>query len=92
MRHLMPLAMWSIGTDLKKVFGLSEEIYINTKDYSPSVTPIIKDGRFDLTQCSKNELKREKNTKHLIWFCYWSLLYDQICIRRKIAFFELELL
>ena len=49
------------------VLGLSQETYINKvlerlrmKDYSPSVAPIVKSDRFNLNQCPKNDLERNK--------------------------------
>ena len=49
------------------VLGLSQETFINkvlerfqTKDYAPSIAPIVKGNRFNLNQCPKNELERNK--------------------------------
>ena len=48
------------------LLGLSQETYINKvlerfqmKDCSPSIVPIVKGDRFNLDQCSKNDLERE---------------------------------
>jgi len=48
------------------ILGLSQKTYINKvlerfqmKNYTPSVAPIMKDDKFNLNQCPKNELERE---------------------------------
>ena len=49
------------------ILRLSQETYVNKvlerfriKDYSPSVSPIMKGDRFNLNQCPKNDLEREQ--------------------------------
>jgi len=61
-------AFYVIGIKIHKgrsrgILGLSQETYINkflegfnTKDCSPSVTPIVKGDKLDLSQCLKNIL------------------------------------
>ena len=50
----------------KGILGLSQETYINKvlerfrmKNCSPSISPIVKDDRFNLNQCLKNNLEKK---------------------------------
>lgn len=49
-------------------------------NYSPSVAPIVKGDKFDLTQCLKNEFEREHMKNVLYVSTIGSLMYAQICI------------
>ncbi|RVW47128.1 Retrovirus-related Pol polyprotein from transposon TNT 1-94 [Vitis vinifera] len=75
------------------ILGLSQETYINKvlerfrmKDCSPSVSPIVKGDRFNLNQCSKNDLKNEQMKNILYVFAVGSLMYAQVYTRPNIAF------
>ena len=58
----------------------------NMKNYSPSVTPIVKGDRFDLNQCPKNdfEWERMKNIPYVL--VVGSLMYYQVCTKPNITF------
>ncbi|KAL6334087.1 hypothetical protein AAG906_004518 [Vitis piasezkii] len=91
-RHLMSLALRSIDR-FRGILGLSQETYINKvlerfqmKDCSPSVSPIVKDDRFNLNQCSKNDLEREQMKNIPYASIVGSLMYAQVCTRLDIAF------
>jgi hypothetical protein len=75
------------------ILGLSQETYINKvlerfrmNDYSPSVAPIVKGDRFNLNQCSKNDLEREQMKNIPYASAVGSLMYAQVCTRPDIAF------
>ena len=75
------------------ILGLSQKTYINKvlerfqmKNCSPSVAPIMKGDRFNLNQCSKNDLKREQMKNIPYASAVGSLMYAQICTRPYIAF------
>jgi hypothetical protein len=72
---------------------MSQKIYINKvlekfrmNDYSPSVTPVVKSGRFNLNQCPKNYLKKEQIKRISYASVVGSLMYVQVCTRPNIAF------
>ncbi|XP_034693397.1 secreted RxLR effector protein 161-like [Vitis riparia] len=56
------------------------------KDCSHSVFPIAKGDRFNLNQCSKNDLKKEQMKNILYASAVGSLMYAQVCTRPDIAF------
>ena len=56
------------------------------KDCSPSVSPIVNGDRFNLNQCSKNDLNNEQMKNILYAFAVGSLMYAQVCTRPDIAF------
>ena len=56
------------------------------KDCSPSVSPIVKGDRFNLNQCSKNDLERKHMKKIPYASVVRSLMYAQVCTRLDIAF------
>ncbi|KAL6324338.1 hypothetical protein AAG906_012584 [Vitis piasezkii] len=75
------------------ILGLSQETYINKvlerfrmKNCSPSVSPIVKGDRFNLDQCSKNDLEREQMKNIPYASAVGSLMYAQVCTRPDIAF------
>eukprot|EP00253_Pinus_taeda_P019588 PITA_19588 len=75
------------------ILGLSQETYINKilerfrmKDCSPSVAPIVKGDRFNLSQCSKNDFEREQTKNVPYASVVGSLMYAQVCTRPNIAF------
>ncbi|WJX19405.1 hypothetical protein P8452_09107 [Trifolium repens] len=75
------------------VLGLSQETYINKvlerfrmKDCSPSVAPIVKGDKFNLSQCPKNEFEREQMKNIPYASVVGSLMYAQVCTRPDIAF------
>jgi hypothetical protein len=72
---------------------LSQEAYINKvlerfnmKSCSPSVAPIVKGDRFELSQCPQNDFEREhmKNVPNAS--AVGSLMYAQVCTRPDIAY------
>ncbi|XP_068641915.1 secreted RxLR effector protein 161-like [Aristolochia californica] len=56
------------------------------KDCSPSVAPIVKDDRFNLNQCPKNDFEREQMKDIPYASAVGSLMYVQVCTRPDIAF------
>jgi hypothetical protein len=75
------------------VLGLSQETYINKilerfrmKNCSPSVAPIVKGDKFNLSQCPKNEFEREQMKNIPYASVVGSLMYAQVCTRPDIAF------
>jgi transposase InsO family protein len=77
----------------KGVLGLSQEPYINKvlerfrmKDCSPSVAPIVKGDKFNLNQCPKNNLEKERMNHIPYASVVGSLMYAQVCTRPDIAF------
>jgi hypothetical protein len=55
-------------------------------DCSPSVDPIVKGDRFNLNQCSKNDLEREQMKNIPYASAVKSLMFAQVCTRPDIAF------
>ncbi|RVW58917.1 Retrovirus-related Pol polyprotein from transposon TNT 1-94 [Vitis vinifera] len=51
-----------------------------------SVSPIVKDDRFNLDQCPKNDLEREQMKNIPYASAVGSLMYAQVCTRPHIAF------
>ena len=75
------------------ILCLSQETYINKvlerfwmKDCSPSIAPIMKGDRFNLNQCSKNDLNREQMKNISYASVVGNLMYVQVCTRPVIAF------
>ena len=75
------------------ILGLSQETYINKvlkrfqmKYCSLSPTPIIKGDRFNLDQCSMNDLEREQMENIPYASVVGSLMYAQVCTRPNIAY------
>ena len=75
------------------ILGLSQETYINKvlerfrmKDCSPSIAPIVKDDRFNLNQCPKNDLERNQMKNIPYGSAVGSLMYAQVCTRPDITF------
>jgi len=75
------------------ILGLSQETYIDKllerfrmKDCSPSVASIVKDDRFNLNQCPKNNFERESMENIPYASVVGSLMYAQVCTRPDIAF------
>ncbi|XP_051133281.1 secreted RxLR effector protein 161-like [Andrographis paniculata] len=75
------------------ILGLSQEAYIkkvlerfNMKDCSPSVAPIVKGDRLDLSQCSKNNFEKEHMRDIPYASAVGSLMYAQVCTRPDIAY------
>ena len=75
------------------VLGLSQEAYINKilerfrmKDCSPSVAPVVKGDRFDLSQCPKLNIEKEQMANIPYASAVGSLMYAQVCTRPDIAF------
>ena len=56
------------------------------KDCSPSVAPIMKDDRFNLNQCPRNDLKKEQMQNIPYTLTVRSLIYTQVCTKLDIAF------
>ena len=56
------------------------------KDCSPSITPIVKGDRFNLDQCPKNDLEREKMKNIPYASAVGSLMYVHVCTIPDIAF------
>ena len=61
---------------------MSQETYINKvvyrfnmKNYSPSISPILKGDRFDLNQCPKNDFQREHKKNIPYALVVGSLMY-----------------
>ena len=76
------------------ILGISQGTYINKvlerfqmKDCSPSVSPIVKGDKFNLDQCPKNDLEREKMKNIPYASIVGSLMYAQVYTRLNIAFF-----
>ncbi|RVW65458.1 Retrovirus-related Pol polyprotein from transposon TNT 1-94 [Vitis vinifera] len=75
------------------ILGLSQETYINKvlerfqmKDCSPSVSPIVNGDRFNLNQCSKNDLEMEQMKNIPYASKVGSLMYAQVYTRPDITF------
>ena len=75
------------------ILGLSQETYINRvlerfgmKDCSPSVAPIVKGDRFNLNQCPKHDIEKEKMKNIPYAAVVGSIMYVQVCTRPDIAF------
>ncbi|RVW43322.1 Retrovirus-related Pol polyprotein from transposon TNT 1-94 [Vitis vinifera] len=75
------------------ILGLSQETYINKvlerfwmKNCSLSVSPIVKGDRFNLDQCSKNDLERKQMKNIPYASAVGSLMYAQVCTKPDIAF------
>ena len=75
------------------ILGLSQETYINKvlerfqmKDFSPSVTLIVKGDRFNLNQFLKNKLEREQMKNIPYASTVGSIMYAQVCPRPDIVF------
>ena len=75
------------------ILGLSQETYINRvlerfrmKDCSPSVAPIVKGDRFNLNQCPKHDIEKEKMKNIPYGLIVGSIMYVQVCTRPDIAF------
>ena len=75
------------------ILGLSQETYINKvlerfqmKNCSPSPSPIVKDDRFSLNQCSKSDLEWEKMRDTSYASAIRSLMYAYVCTRPKISY------
>jgi len=69
------------------ILGLSQETFINKilkrvemKDYSPSLTPILKGDRFNLKQWPKNDFEREQMKNIPYASVVGSLMYAQVCM------------
>ncbi|XP_073014602.1 secreted RxLR effector protein 161-like [Primulina eburnea] len=56
------------------------------KDCSPSIAPVVKDDKFNLSQCPKNDLEREQMKNIPYASAVGSLMYAQVCTRPDIAF------
>jgi hypothetical protein len=56
------------------------------KDCSLSVAPIMKGDRFNLNQCSKNNLEREQMKNIPYAYVVGSLMYAQVYTRPDITF------
>ena len=74
------------------ILGLSQETYINKvlerfqmKSCSPSPTPIVKNDRFSLDQCPKNDLDQEQRRDIPYTSAVGSLMYAQVCTKPDIA-------
>jgi len=75
------------------ILGVSQETYIkkvlerfNMKDCPPSVAPIMKGDKLDLSQCPKNDFEREHMKNIPYASTIGSLMYAQVCTRPDIAF------
>ncbi|RVW29585.1 Retrovirus-related Pol polyprotein from transposon TNT 1-94 [Vitis vinifera] len=91
-------ATYVIGIKIQRdrfqgLLGLSQETYINKvlerfrmKDCSPSIAPIVKGDRFNLDQCPKNDLEREKMKNIPYASAVGSLMYVHVCTIPDIAF------
>ena len=82
-----------IKIHIRDILCLSQETYVNKvlerfriKDYSPSVSPIMKGDRFNLNQCPKNYLEREQMKNIPYASAIKSLMYAQVCTRPDIVF------
>ena len=56
------------------------------KDCSPSIAPIVMGNRFNLDQCSKNDLEGEQIKNIPYVSTVGILMYAQVCTRPAIAF------
>ena len=56
------------------------------KDCSPSVAPIVKGDRFNLNQCPKHDIEKEKMKNIPYALVVGSIMYVQVCTRPDIAF------
>ena len=56
------------------------------KDYSPSVTSIMKGDKFHMNQCPRNDLDKEQMHNIPYASAVGSLMYAQVCTRPNIAF------
>jgi len=75
------------------ILGLSQEAYINKvrerfnmKNCSPSVAPIVKGDKFELSQCPQNNFEREHMKKIPYVSAVGSLMYAQVCTRPDISY------
>jgi len=75
------------------ILGLSQEAYINKvlerfnmKNCSPSVAPIVKGDKFELSQCPQNDFEREHMKKIPYASAVGSLMYAQVCTRPDISY------
>ena len=75
------------------ILGFSQETYINrvlerfrTKDYLPSVAPIVKGDRFNLNKCPRNDFENEKMKNISYASVVGSIMYVQVCSKPNIAF------
>ena len=55
------------------------------KDFSPSVSTIVKGDSFNLNQCLKNDFEKEQMKNIPYASVVGSLMYAQVCIRSDIA-------
>ena len=77
----------------KGILSLSQETYINKvlerfrmKSCSPSIAPIVKYDKFNLSQCPKNDFEREHMRNIPYASLVGSLMHAQVCTRPDIAF------
>ena len=88
----MSLALRYIETNFEE-FWVCLKIYINKvlerfqmKDCSPSISPIMKNDRFNLNQYPKNDLEREQMKNIPYASIVGSLIYTQVYTRPNVAF------
>ena len=56
------------------------------KNCSPSVAPIVKGDKFELSQCPQNNFEREHMKKIPYVSAVGSLMYAQVCTRPDISY------